>query len=291
MKTIHYIIAIVLLIVVSLASCNKKEGCTNPSAKNYDPSAKVDDGSCIFDTLNGTINDPVDIRAAWIGEYECTKIMTSNTNSENPRTDTSQTTLKVYAVNTSDNLLHIIEESIGHNCYVACKNDNTFTDTLINGDSQNRPIIRGSFDGNTITLEYIWGQYGKHILFSGIKTQTYDFGVNYREGWLGDYDGRIRCHLYSMDTTYHVSFSIEKYMDCGLRLYNIVPSSFSNRDNEIIEYVYEDGKIEVYDDSGHHTIKGGTIYTDSIHVYFVYGDCVALGFNPTYTYDAQKLNR
>ena len=286
MKTIHYIIAIILLIVVLLASCNKKEGCTNPSAKNYDPSAKVDDGSCIF---NSTLNDPVDMRAAWIGEYACTKIMTSNTNSENPHTDTSQTTLKVYAVNSCDNLLHIIEESIGHNCYVACKNDNTFSDTLINGDSQNRPIIRGSFDGNTISFEYIWGQYGKHIIYNGIKTQTYQFGVDYREGWLGDYEGKIRCSLYSKDTTYKVSFSIEKYMDCGLRLHNILPSSFSNRDNEIIEYVYEDGKIEVYDDSGHHILKGGTIYTDSIYVYFI--DGVALGFNPTYTYDAKKLNR
>ena len=280
MKTIHFTIAIVSLIVVLLTGCNKKEGCTNPSAKNYDPSAKVDDGSCIFETLENS----VDIRAAWIGEYTSTRILTIN-----ERTDTTQTTLKIYAVNSCDNLLHIIEPIIGHNCYVTCKSDGTFTDTLINGDSQNRPIVRGNFDGSTVNIEYIWGQKNLHIIFSGSKTQTYDIGVDYREGWLGDYEGRIRCSLYSIDTTYNVSFSIEKYMDCGLRLNNIVPSSFSNRDNEIIEYVYEDGKIEVDDDSGHHIIKGGTIYTDSIHVYFV--DGVALGFNSSYTYDARRLNR
>lgn len=286
MRTIHFIIAIISLIVVLLTSCNKKEGCTNPNAKNYDPSAKVDDASCVFDTLNTTLNEPIDIRAAWIGEYECTKIMTSNTNSENPRTDTSQTTVKVYAVNSCDNLLHIIEESIGHNCYVVCKSDKTFRDTLINGEDQNRPIIRGCFDGNTINIEYIWGQYGKHIIFSGIKTQTYEFtSTDYREGWIGDYEGKIRYTNYSIDTTCPVSFSIEKYMDCGLRLTNIVSSV--DRSSETIKNVYEDGKIE--DNIGNHLVARGTIFTDSISVYFV--DGTALGSNPVYAYYAKKLIR
>lgn len=285
MKTIHSTIAIISLIVVLLTSCNKKEGCTNPNAKNYDPSAKVDDGSCMFDSLDITLNEPVDMRAAWIGEYSCTKITTSNTNSENPHTDTSQTTVKVYAVNSCDNLLHIIEESIGHNCYVVCKSDNTFRDTLINGEEQNRPIIRGSFDGNTINIEYIWGQYGKHIIFSGIKTQTYEFtNADYREDWLGNYEGKIRYTNYSIDTTCPVSFSIEKYMDCGLRLTNIVSSV--DRGDETIRNVYEDGKIE--DCIGNHLVARGTIFTDSISVYFV--DGTAIGGNPVYAYYAKKVN-
>ncbi|MBQ6276591.1 MAG: hypothetical protein IJK62_07795 [Bacteroidales bacterium] len=286
MKTIHYIIAIVSLIVALLTSCNKKEGCTNPNAKNYDPSAKVDDGSCIFDAPDSTLNAPVDIRAAWIGEYACTKIQTTHTDTENPRTDTSQTILKVYAVNSCDNLLHIIEASIGHNCYVVCESDNTFRDTLINGDAQNRPIVRGCFDGNTVNIEYIWGQEGLHIIFSGTKTQAYEFtAADYRDGWIGNYEGKIRYTNYSIDTTCPVSFSVEKYMDCDLRLSNIVSSV--DRSSETIKNVYEDGKIE--DNIGNHLVAKGTIFTDSISVYFV--DGTALGSNPVYAYYAKKVIR
>ncbi len=35
------------IITVGMNGCKKKAGCTDPTAVNYDPSAKVDDGSCI----------------------------------------------------------------------------------------------------------------------------------------------------------------------------------------------------------------------------------------------------
>jgi len=45
---------IFIALSVLMTSCNKKEGCTNPEATNYDSSAKKDNGSCIF--LNITSN-------------------------------------------------------------------------------------------------------------------------------------------------------------------------------------------------------------------------------------------
>jgi len=35
-------------IIVIISSCEKRKGCTNPQAMNYDPSAEVDNGSCIL---------------------------------------------------------------------------------------------------------------------------------------------------------------------------------------------------------------------------------------------------
>ncbi len=40
---------VILLMMTFLAiSCNKKDGCTIPSAENYDPEAKNNDGSCEY---------------------------------------------------------------------------------------------------------------------------------------------------------------------------------------------------------------------------------------------------
>lgn len=43
MKRTHYLLFLVTFL--ALAAC-KKEGCTDPNAMNYDPKAKMDDGSC-----------------------------------------------------------------------------------------------------------------------------------------------------------------------------------------------------------------------------------------------------
>jgi uncharacterized protein (TIGR02145 family) len=41
-------VILILSAISMMVSCNKKEGCTNPDATNYDSSAKKDDGSCIY---------------------------------------------------------------------------------------------------------------------------------------------------------------------------------------------------------------------------------------------------
>jgi uncharacterized protein (TIGR02145 family) len=49
MKKVSLILSAVLMTAIMMVvSCNKKEGCTNPQASNYDANAEKDDGSCIL---------------------------------------------------------------------------------------------------------------------------------------------------------------------------------------------------------------------------------------------------
>ena len=48
MKTTNLFILTALLGVVVMSSCSKKEGCTDPSAENYDPNAEKDNGTCLY---------------------------------------------------------------------------------------------------------------------------------------------------------------------------------------------------------------------------------------------------
>lgn len=52
-RTIKLMMPLLLGILVALGSC-KKEGCTNPLAKNYDAKAKKDDGSCELEAKKDT---------------------------------------------------------------------------------------------------------------------------------------------------------------------------------------------------------------------------------------------
>ena len=54
----NILIIVSLMLMLALAGCTKR-GCTDPTAKNYDESAKKDDGSCIYDYRN-----------AWVGFYD-----------------------------------------------------------------------------------------------------------------------------------------------------------------------------------------------------------------------------
>ena len=59
MKYIYLLSIGIVLGTLILPSCKKKEGCTNPSATNYDPNAEKDDGSCVLSpTLIYGCTDP-----------------------------------------------------------------------------------------------------------------------------------------------------------------------------------------------------------------------------------------
>ena len=47
--------SILLIAAFVLNSCEKKEGCTDPSATNYDSGAEKDDGSCEYPAAEGTM--------------------------------------------------------------------------------------------------------------------------------------------------------------------------------------------------------------------------------------------
>jgi cytochrome c peroxidase len=49
---------VILIAVSTIFSCKKKEGCTDPSATNYNMEAEIDNGSCIFNTTPYTIATP-----------------------------------------------------------------------------------------------------------------------------------------------------------------------------------------------------------------------------------------
>ena len=46
-KKIHLFILIFCGTLLISSSCDRKEGCTNPKAENFDPTAEREDGSCI----------------------------------------------------------------------------------------------------------------------------------------------------------------------------------------------------------------------------------------------------
>lgn len=50
MKTTNFIILLAISVAVSFTSCSKKEGCTDPTAENYDPNAEKDNGTCLYKT-------------------------------------------------------------------------------------------------------------------------------------------------------------------------------------------------------------------------------------------------
>lgn len=50
MKTTNFIILLATSVAVSFTSCSKKEGCTDPTAENYDPNAEKDNGTCFYKT-------------------------------------------------------------------------------------------------------------------------------------------------------------------------------------------------------------------------------------------------
>ena len=56
MKSIK-IIGLGILIASAFTACRREPGCTDPNAKNYNPDAKVDDGTCIYDDNTGNTNN------------------------------------------------------------------------------------------------------------------------------------------------------------------------------------------------------------------------------------------
>lgn len=57
MKSIFFKYLIIGLVAVTAVACGK-EGCKDPSAANYDPDAKKDDGSCVYPEAQLVISSP-----------------------------------------------------------------------------------------------------------------------------------------------------------------------------------------------------------------------------------------
>ncbi len=56
MKVKRYIVMAVAL-AITMSSCRKEPGCIDPNALNYNPDAKVDDGTCLYENPSSTNNN------------------------------------------------------------------------------------------------------------------------------------------------------------------------------------------------------------------------------------------
>ena len=64
---VKQIIHISVLFFFSLV-CHAQQGCTDPLANNYTPSATINDGSCEYDLTNHTMNPVADLVSPTLNE-------------------------------------------------------------------------------------------------------------------------------------------------------------------------------------------------------------------------------
>ena len=137
-KTFVSFSALLLLsLSLTIASCNKKPGCTDKNSENYDPTAEVDDESCISP------------RKKYVGQYNSNE--TCNiTPAQNFYTDVKEandnlTDILIY------NLANIftlpVRATISQSTFVIEKQYPDQTGFSVEGN--------GSIAGNTISIQYI----------------------------------------------------------------------------------------------------------------------------------------
>ena len=54
--SLSFLCAFSLLILLDFSGCKSKEGCTDPSAVNYNPNAEIEDSTCVYPDPCETIN-------------------------------------------------------------------------------------------------------------------------------------------------------------------------------------------------------------------------------------------
>lgn len=193
------------------AGCTKC-GCTDPDAINYDESAKKDDGSCVYpvDTIVDTPTDtPVDPRSKIVGKYIC---------SRESRPDGSENNIKleIFPVRTTDKLLRVWDESLNLTFLMTYDKNGNLRDTLLpeglpgcaryfqTGGIYLYPRIVGEYSSDSLReLNYLWTS--EQYIYSGPRVQTYPVVFDtpdYREQWIGTYEGTERSVWYNPDTSY-----------------------------------------------------------------------------------------
>jgi hypothetical protein len=132
MKYLSKILLGAILGLSILTSCNKKEGCTDKSAENYDPSAERENGTCILQ------------RTKFLGLYQVNEAYTQN---GVPKPNLSYTTIIRPA---NDNLTDVFIESF-HDKYKVRARVNGNSISLISG-TMGATQGSGTLIGNTMTI-------------------------------------------------------------------------------------------------------------------------------------------
>lgn len=127
-----------LIFGLTLTGCEKKEGCTDPLAENFDPSAELENATCITQ------------RQKFLGLFN------SIESSNNPNNPSQTFYSEVRAAN--DNLTDILFFNFNNrfiNPVRALVNRTTFTIDIQDPDGTGHYITgSGSIAGNTVTISY-----------------------------------------------------------------------------------------------------------------------------------------
>jgi len=147
-KTLHTIILFFLVAVILSSSCNKKEGCTNQNAENFDPAAEREDGTCIGQ------------RAKFIGLYQVSDVC--GTGPESYLVE-----IKASNINLDDILIFNLSKDLGEIDPVPgnTKCENPVVATIINskftfdkqapdGDGWYIQDGKGTINGNEISMSF-----------------------------------------------------------------------------------------------------------------------------------------
>ena len=131
-----------LSLSLTFFSCNKKPGCTDPIAENYDDQAEVDDESCV---------SPRKKYVGFYNSYEtCNLTPAQNFNTEVREANDNLTDILIY------NLANIFVLPVR-----ATVNKSTFVIEYQNPDLSGLSVSgNGSIAGNSISIQYVIDYHG-----------------------------------------------------------------------------------------------------------------------------------
>jgi hypothetical protein len=134
-----------LSLSLTFISCNKKPGCTDANAENYDDQAEVDDESCISP------------RKKYVGQYnsfeQCNTSPAQNFFTDVREANDNLTDILIYNM---ANLFELpVRATISQSTFVIKKQDVDGTGLFIEGN--------GSIAGNSISIQYVFSDYTSPI--------------------------------------------------------------------------------------------------------------------------------
>ncbi|MBO7481345.1 MAG: hypothetical protein J6T63_04450 [Bacteroidales bacterium] len=259
-------IFVIILFAVGLllAGCTKR-GCTDPTAKNYDESAKKDDGSCIY--------EPVSVHDLLIGLYKCTR---KSWYAQDVEYDTE---LEIHPIRVSDKILRVSDNSIDLSFYITYTENGSIKDTVIpnvpgymhNGYA---PSIWGSLREDSLHFDYTLNT-GEHYVYDGFKIQQFPIEFDtpdYRDAWVGLYDGTKKNFSWLPDTgsvsgPYNTTLEVSlTENDSVLKIIEVGSVQYQNA----VYYVNTNGVLRSpswRDDPYPGDDKGGSFVGDSLYYY------------------------
>jgi hypothetical protein len=125
-----------LCLLLTFVSCNKKLGCTDANAENYDDQAEVDDESCISP------------RKKYVGQYnsfeQCTSSPAQNFFTDVREANDNLTDILIY--NFANLYEFPVRATISQSTFVIKEQDPDGSGRIVSGN--------GSIAGNTISIQY-----------------------------------------------------------------------------------------------------------------------------------------